>query len=219
MSEQTSSPSTVRWHRRKDARPAEIIEAALDLFVANGFKGTRLDEVARKAGVSKGTVYLYFESKEALFRAVISQIIVPELVKAEQFVESYTGSQAELLVILMTKWWNVIGKTRLAGIPKLMIAEAANFPELAQFYLTEVIYRARRLIQSSLKTGMQTGEFTACDIPTAVRVLTSPLIFAAIWQKSLAPFDAEQYDEDAFVKMHLEFFLNSIKTDAGHEAG
>ena len=121
-----------RWRRRKASRPGEIIEAALDLFVVNGFSATRLEEVAKLAGVSKGTVYLYFDSKEDLFRAVVQQIIIPEIEKAEQKATEFKGSQRELLTLLILNWWNVIGKTRLAGIPKLMISEAANFPELAE---------------------------------------------------------------------------------------
>ena len=200
-----------KWQRRKESRPAEIIEAALELFVANGFKATKLDDVAKQAGVSKGTVYLYFESKEALFREVVSQIIVPELVKAEQLANSFQGTQAELLTTMVFQWWNMIGKTRLAGIPKLMISEAANFPELARFYLDEVISRGRKLISASIKKGIASGEFKKCNPVTATRLLISPVIFAVIWKKSLAPFDKEDYDEDAYISMHLEFFLNSLK--------
>ena len=102
-----------RWRRRKEARPGEIIEAALELFVTNGFNGTRLDDVARLAGISKGTLYLYFSSKEDLFRAVVQQIIIPEVEKAEQHAAQFKGSQRELISTLLMNWWYSVAKTRL----------------------------------------------------------------------------------------------------------
>src|SRR6187549_559455 len=128
-----------RWQRRKEARPAEIVAAALDVFVERGFAATKLEEVARRAGVTKGTVYLYFESKEALFKAVVRETIVPIFARGEQMVAEHQGSSADLLTQLMRKWWERIGETSLSGIPKLMMAEAGNFPALARFYYDEVI--------------------------------------------------------------------------------
>ena len=118
-----------RWARRKDARPEEIIAAALDLFVERGFAATRLDDVAAHAGVSKGTLYLYFENKEDLFKAVVRGNILPLLQHGEALVESFAGSSGELLQQLVRGWWEYTGSTKIAGIPKLIIAEAGNFPD------------------------------------------------------------------------------------------
>ncbi len=202
-----------RWRRRKESRPGEIIEAALELFVANGFSATRLDEVAKLAGVSKGTVYLYFDSKEDLFRAVVQQIIIPEIEKAEQKAAQFQGSQRDLLMMLMMTWWNIIGKTRLAGIPKLMISEAANFPELAEFYLEKVVSRARNIIKKGIAVGIQTGEFKPSDPVITTRLLMAPMLFAVIWEKSLAPYDQEKYDLDDYLELHLSTFFEGISTN------
>ena len=113
--------------------------AALELFVERGFATTRLEDVAARAGVSKGTLYLYFDSKEALFKAVIEEGIVPTLVAAEQQLAEHSGSAAELLRKLLFGWWQQIGGTRLAGVPKLIISESRNFPEVAQYYHDKVI--------------------------------------------------------------------------------
>ena len=132
--------------RRKDERPSELVAAALDLFVERGFAATRLDDVAARAGVSKGTLYLYFESKEALFKAVIEEAIVPLLASAEDVIANDQGTSIDLLRRLLNGWWEQIGATRLAGVPKLIIAEARNFPAVAQYYHDAVIVRGRALL-------------------------------------------------------------------------
>jgi AcrR family transcriptional regulator len=205
-----NSDNRCKWRRRKEARPAEIIDAALDLFVVNGFSATKLDEVARMAGVSKGTVYLYFESKEALLREAVKQIIVPEVVKAEQQAADFTGSQTELLTTLIFNWWEAVGKTRLAGIPKLMVSEAANFPELAEFYLETVVSRARNLIAKTIKNGIESGEFRVCDPIATTRLLIAPLVFAVIWEKSLGVYDKEEYDVEEYIRLHIDIFLKGL---------
>jgi len=199
-----------RWRRRKESRPGEIIEAALELFVANGFNATRLEEVAKLAGVSKGTVYLYFDSKEDLFRAVVQQTIIPEIEKAEQRAAEFMGSQRELLTLLIQNWWNVVGKTRLAGIPKLMISEATNFPEVAEYYLDKVVNRVRKLIKNSILIGIEQGEFKSSDPIITTRLLMAPMLFAVIWEKSLAPFDSENYDLESYIQLHLSVFFDGI---------
>jgi AcrR family transcriptional regulator len=199
-----------KWRRRKEARPAEIIDAALDLFVANGFNATKLDDVAHRAGVSKGTVYLYFSSKEELFREAVKQIIIPEVEKAEQRAKGFIGTQRELLEFLVLKWWELVGKTRLAGIPKLMVSEASNFPELAEFYLENVVSRARNLLLRGIEKGVEIGEFKKCDPATVTRLLLAPLVFAVIWDKSLAAYDRENYDMDEYVHSHLEVFFDGL---------
>src|SRR6266571_9050169 len=128
-----------RWQRRKAARPAEIVAAALHVFVERGFAATKLDDVARKAGVTKGTVYLYFESKEALFKAIVRETIVPVIAQGEALARSFTGSARALVERLVREYWRLVGETALAGIPKLMMAEAATFPELTRFYYDEVV--------------------------------------------------------------------------------
>lgn len=207
----SKSKNCCKWRRRKEARPAEILDAALDLFVANGFMATKLADVAHKAGVSKGTVYLYFDSKETLFREVVKQVIVPEVEKAEQKAKTFNGSMQELLEVLILNWWEAIGKTRLAGIPKLMISEAANFPELAEYYLDNVVGRARNLITKAIRQGVENGEFGKCDPVVMTRLLLAPLVFAVIWDKSLAAYDKEQYDINEYIQQHINVFFNGLK--------
>ena len=130
--------------RRKEARPQELLEAALALFVEKGFAASRAEEVAQRAGVSKGTLYLYYPSKEELFKAVVRHNLSSLIAEGEEIASSYVGSSSELLSILLHTWWQRVGNTPAAGIHKIVLSEVRNFPELAQFYADEVIAPAGR---------------------------------------------------------------------------
>src|SRR5262245_40188767 len=132
MNDRLASKGERRWVRRKDARPDEITAAALELFVERGYASTRLEDVAAKAGISKGTLYLYFANKEELFKAVVREALVARLVEFRGHIEQYQGSSFELLHLVFKTWWEKIGATPISGIPKLISSEARNFPEIAR---------------------------------------------------------------------------------------
>jgi AcrR family transcriptional regulator len=202
-----------RFERRKDARPGEILEAALDLFVEKGFAATRLEDVAQRAGVSKGTVYLYFDGKEDLFKAVIRSGMVRAIEEAERRVAAYPGSAADLLRELYTAWWQNIGGTKLAGIPKLMISEAQNFPELARFYYEEVIQRGSQLFARTIERGIERGEFRRVNVDHTVRAIVSPLIMRAILEHSFLPCAGpEDFDVPAYFEHTLGLVLDGLRT-------
>src|SRR5262249_32283430 len=127
-----------RWKRRKADRPAEILNAALDCFAERGFAATRMDDVAARAGVTKGTVYLYFENKEELFKALIRSELLPNLERLEAAASTDVPA-AVLLERLLAIWVGHVFPSRVSVLPKVIIAEAGNFPELAKFYLHEVV--------------------------------------------------------------------------------
>ena len=129
----------------------ELIAAALELFVQRGFAATRLDDVAKRAGVSKGTLYLYFDSKEALFKAAIAEGLIPVLDDIDPMLETFTGGTSELMEALLLHWWRNVGATPLGGIPKLLISEARNFPDIAVATGTEDF-----AIEASLAYCLQT---------------------------------------------------------------
>jgi len=185
-----------RRERRKEARPAELTAAALDLFVERGFAATRLEDIAARAGVSKGTLYLYFAGKEDLFKAVVREGIVPALTQAETLIAEHRGSASDLLRSLIRGWWQLIGSTPLGGITKLMIAEARNFPEIAQFYYDEVLRRAR-------------------DVDTWQQLVFSPFIMFAVWRHSLACCDARAGAPEAYIEAALDFVLRGLRSDPG----
>ena len=143
-------PPAPKRERRKEARPGELLDAALDLFVEKGYAATKVDEVAARAGVSKGTLFLYFPSKEDLFKAVVRESIVGRFGEWSHELAQFQGSTAEMLRYAYSTWWESIGSTRASGITKLMLSEAGNFPEITQFYQREVIEPGQQLIRRVL---------------------------------------------------------------------
>lgn len=204
-------PST-RWRRRKEARPDEILAAALESFAARGFAATRLEDVAARAGISKGTLYLYFKSKEELFEAVVRATLLPNLARIEALAASYEGPSAGLLERLLLTIAGVAG-SQLGAIPKLVIAEAGNFPDLARFYLDQVVRRGLRLVGTILRRGIERGEFRAIDVDHAVFCVIAPMLIAALWKNSLEPFDRAPMDTEALVRTHLDLLLRGVEAD------
>ena len=199
-----------RWRRRKDARPEEIITAALEVFADRGFAATKLEDVARKAGVTKGTIYLYFANKEALFKALIRQTIVPVIAKGEAIAQSFTGSARELFERLVREYWRVVGETALASIPRLMIAEAGNFPELARFYYQEVVTRGHRLMSGVLERGIKAGEFRKVNLAVATKLAMAPLMHAVVAYKAFGACMTEGFDVARYLDTHIDLFLHGI---------
>ena len=197
--------------RRKDARPAELIDAALDVFVERGFTATRLEEIAERAGVSKGTLYLYFDSKEALFKAVVEGGILPALAEGEAMLAAGRDDPAQLLRDLLNGWWDLVGSTCLAGIAKLMMAEARNFPELAEYYRENVIERGHRLMVEVLELGMARGVFRKQDPMLLCHVAFSPLLMASIWRQSFGMCGGPDMDYRAYIDMHLETLMDGLR--------
>src|SRR5213594_2772201 len=199
-----------RWKRRKEARPAEIVSAALDVFVERGFAATRLEDVARRAGVTKGTVYLYFKNKDALFKAVVRETIVPVIAQGEALAQSFTGSARELLERLVREYWRLVGETALAGIPKLMMAEAATFPELTRFYYDEVVARGHRLMAGVIERGIKSGEFRRVDVMVAAKLAMSPLMHAVVARRAFASCMPEGFNVRAYLDAHIDLYLHGI---------
>jgi len=199
-----------RWTRRKEERPAELMAAALDLFVERGYAATRLDDVAARAGVSKGTLYLYFSSKEELFKAVIRSGIVPLIERGERLHEEHKGSAGELLRKIVFAWWQSVGSSKLGGIPKLMFSECRNFPEIGQFYFEEVISRSYRLIESVMESGMGSGEFRRMDANYATRLAVAPIVLLLLWRYSFDFCESKCVDAEKYLEQHLDVFINGL---------
>ena len=212
------SDSSCRWRRRKDARPDEILDAALDLFTEKGFSATRMIDVARKAGISKGTLYLYFENKEAIFRAVVHEMISPRLDEFEEMIKLHKGPSDVLLRQMIKGWWQSVGETRLSAIPKLIISEAGNFPELAEFFVNKVVKRGRKVFTDVVSRGITSGEFNVYEPKAVSRLIVAPLVQLTIWMHSLKAFDEKMNDED-FLELHTEFILKGLikKSDSEND--
>jgi AcrR family transcriptional regulator len=185
-----------------------LVAAALELFVERGFAATKLDDVASKAGVSKGTLYLYFDSKEALFKAVIEQGIFPLLEEGGSVLQQFEGNNASLLKEFMLRWWQGMGETDLGGIPKLMISESGNFPEVAKYYFENVVVRGRELLRQVLKRGVASGEFREMEIESSIDVIMAPVLMLIVWRYSLAPCSTG--DTKQYLNTYLELIMNGL---------
>ena len=218
--------------RRKEARPGELLEAALDLFVEKGFAGTRMEEVAARAGVSKGTVFLYFASKEELFKAVVRHNISGRFTEWNAEFERFEGSSADMLRYCMRAWWERVGATQASGISKLMISEGRNFPEIANFYQREVIEPGHQLIRRVLQRGIDGGEFRAMDLDYVVYGVVASMMFLILSKHSIVMSLKEDMtlDPSTYIACQADIFLRGLsaadpstasaadQTDAGSAA-
>jgi len=208
-----SSQPTVTRQRRKEARPQELLNAALDLFVEKGFSAARSDEVAARAGVSKGTLYLYFPSKEELFKAVVRNNLSALIAQGQAIADQFEGSSAELLRLLLHAWWQRVGDTPAGGIFKIIIAEVRNFPELAQFYTDEVVIPAHRLLSGTLQRGIDRGEFRRVPLHDATHVLITPLLFMTLHKHSIGACSAmaPHIDPVRLIDTQIDLVLHGLR--------
>jgi len=209
----TAEAAPPRRERRKEARPGELLDAALDLFVEKGFAATRSEEVAARAGVSKGTLFLYFPSKEELFKAVVRENISGRFTEWNEEFEAFEGSTPDMVRYCMQVWWERLGATRASGITKLMISEASNFPDLAAFYQQEVIQPAHDLLRRILKRGVARGEFRPLDIEYAVFSISAPMIFLIMMKHSRGACvpDAYPVDPERYIASQVEILLQGMR--------
>ena len=207
---------TVKRERRKEARPGELLDAALDLFVEKGFAATRAEEVAARAGVSKGTLFLYFQSKEELFKAVVRENLSGRFKEWGEEFETFEGSAADMVAYCMNVWWERVGNTKASGITKLMMSEAAHFPELAAFYQQEVIVPGQTLIRRILQRGMDRKEFKPMDLDNAVYSLIAPMIYLIMSKHSAGvcvPCDV-LLDPKKYIDSQVSIILHGMCTGA-----
>ncbi|KWR90180.1 TetR/AcrR family transcriptional regulator [Cupriavidus sp. IDO] len=201
-----------RWSRRKAARPQELVAAALELFVERGYAATRLEDVAAAAGVSKGTVYLYFANKEELFKTVVRENLVPALARGTDLVDNFEGSTPELLRELLRGWWGLIGATPVAGLTKLIMAESGNFPDIARFYHEEVMVPGDELFARVLARGVARGELRDMPPNPTTTLICAPLVFLMLWQRAFGATATKEIDPDAFLDNLLEMLLFGLTT-------
>jgi len=200
-----------RWQRRKQARAPEILDAALACFAQKGFAATRLDDIAARAGITKGTIYLYFDSKQALFEALARQSIGQQLDQVKAQLAAFTGSSADLLRLILTTMGHFAMSSDRVVLPRLVLAEAANFPQLAEFWRREIIDRGIGLFTTILERGIERGEFRKIEPQHAARLCIAPILIIVLWRTTFAQFDDQPYDYQGLIEAHLQTLLNGLK--------
>ncbi|MDO9234597.1 MAG: TetR/AcrR family transcriptional regulator [Aquabacterium sp.] len=199
--------------RRKSARPHELLEAALTLFVENGLAATRSEDVAKLAGVSKGTLYLYYPSKDALFKAVVQAYLTQVIVEGEEIVTSFGGSTSDLLQLLAQTWWSRVGASKASGLLMLIMSEARSFPELAQFYVDEVVAPSHDLLARTIQRGINRGEFRPMDVTSVVHAMIAPLQFLILYRQctSVCTANPVPLDPERFMSTQIDLLLRGIE--------
>jgi AcrR family transcriptional regulator len=209
MSTPAATDTPIR-QRRKGARPAELLEAALALFGEKGFAATRTEEVAQRAGVSKGTLYLYYPSKEELFKAVIGHYLSARIADTAQQVEAYRGKMGPLLQDLLVGWWQQVYASPASATFKIIISESRNFPEIAEYYTHHVIEPGSALIGSIIGRGVASGEFHTDDIEGVVHSLVLPMVMACAHKHGLGACSHQQLDGHAFIASHVALIVRAL---------
>lgn len=199
-----------RWRRRKDERPGEIIAAALAVFAEKGFAAARLDDIATRAGVSKGALYLYFETKQDLFRAVVEEAVAPNLEAVRAAAEAFEGEFAALARFLMPNLTRIVGETSIGSVAKMVIAESRNFPELARVWYDDLVSKALALVAGLIARAQERGEVRAGDPRVYALGLISPFLMAVIWRETFVPIGAPPFDLPALAAQHVETALQGM---------
>jgi AcrR family transcriptional regulator len=198
--------------RRKNARPSELLAAATELFIEKGYAATRVDDVAAKAGVSKGTLFLYFSSKEDLLKSVVREHLGSRFAQWSVEIDDYEDDSASLLRHALHQWWTHEGATAVSGLCKLMTAEAGNFPELAEFYAREVQGPGSALLHRIIRRGVDRGEFRSIDADYVVCCLKAQMQFLELWLHSGQSGNpgAPVFEPERFIDVLLELILHGL---------
>jgi AcrR family transcriptional regulator len=183
MTEQTHPADPAKFRRLPEERPGQILDAALRVFADRGIAAAKLEEIAQLAGVSKGTIYLYFPSKEDLFREVVRQKVVPHLISADA--GSAAGSASEAITGYLTHHWHFMDREESEGWVRLALLELHKFPDLMQFYRDEVITKSNAVLSAIIARGIASGEFRSLDPAAAVMMIKGILVTHVIWRGAL----------------------------------
>lgn len=207
-----------RWRRRSDARPAELVAAGFALFAEQGFAATRLEDVAARAGVSKATIYRYFENKDALFEAVVKSAIVPRFSEVELLVNSFEGRSSDLLRTIFN-----VARAALDGplppLLKMIIAESGTFPQLATLWLNLVAGNMMGLVRRIIERGIARGEFREVDRDVIAPVVMAPVVLLAMWKQTFSHVAGDLFDRNRVLDQHVEILLRGLEPQSSEKPG
>jgi AcrR family transcriptional regulator len=199
-----------RWRRRKDARPSDIVAAALQVFGEKGFAGARIEEIAQLAGVSKGTLYLYFETKGDLFRAVVHDAVLPNIDEIEQSILALDLPFADLLRLLLPRFAQLVTTRPIGAVVKMVVGESRNFPELARVWHDEVIQKGLGLLAGLIARAQAKGEVRPGDPRVHAFSIMGPMLMGVLWRETFTPVGGAAIDLEAVARQHVETVLAGL---------
>ena len=195
--------------RRKAERPHEILEAAFLEFSRNGYAMTTLDQIAERAGVTKGTIYVYFESKEQLFISMVRELMKATLDTVQDMFERHDGSTADLLRAQFSFiYQHVVEDKRRREVVRMLIAEASRFPALADRYHQEIHRPCVDLLTRAIRRGIDRGEIRPSAVTDCPLVIIAPIALVDLWMMMFD--DRHPLDMKSYFNAHLELVLNGL---------
>jgi AcrR family transcriptional regulator len=204
-----------KWRRRKDERPGDIVAAALSVFAEKGFAGARIEEIARRAGVSKGTLYLYFETKEDMFRAVVREVVVPNVETMRAAFLTLDLPFAQVLRMLLERFAMLATTVPIGAVAKMVVGESRNFPELAKVWHDDVILKAVGLIAGMIERAQAKGEVRPGDPRAHAFSIMGPMLIGVLWRETFTPIGGATLDLPAIARQHAETVLDGLLTEEG----
>lgn len=204
------SASAPKWRRQKETRPADIVRAALDVFSEKGFAGAKMEEIAARAGVSKGAPYLYFPTKEDLFRAVVREVVEPNIEPMLQLANGHEGPLEPLLRGMTQHVAHVATTTQLGRVVKLVISESNTFPEIARIWHDTVIGQALGAMAELIARAQVRGEVRPGDARSHAISIISPLLLGVIYRETFVPVGGTPFDLSDLMKQHLDTVLPGL---------
>jgi AcrR family transcriptional regulator len=199
-----------KFRRRSADRPAEIVAAALAVFSEKGFAAARLDEIAARAGVSKGALYLYYETKEDIFRAVVSQAVAPGLAPVRVAIAGFDGPFGQFLQTFANAAVAVLAHGPIGPIAKMIIGESRNFPELARLWHDEVAGPMLAAMGGAVARAQARGEVRAGDPRLYALQIAAPLLMGALWRETFVPVGAPPVDAEKLVRQHFDTLAHGL---------
>jgi AcrR family transcriptional regulator len=215
MSESSSSPTSPKWRRRAEARPAEIVRAAYQVFSEKGFAAARLDDIAQRAGVSKGALYLYFQNKQEIFGAVVKDAVAPNIGAVERMALAFPGTFEQLIRMVAPRIAEVAASANIGKVLKMVVGESGNFPEIARIWHDDVVARGVGLMTTLITKAQERGEVRAGDPRNFAVSIISPMLVGVIFRETFVPVGAKPFDIPALMQQHLDTVLPGLLTGRG----
>lgn len=204
-----------KFRRRAEARPDEVLDAALDLFIEQGFAATRVEDIARRAGLSKGAVYLYFPSKVAILEALVQRALMPIAAEALGFAGSFEGDPRMVITVVMKLLARKLNDPRVLAIPKLILREAPGFPELAALYRREVLDRFMPVVEGVISKGIDQGYLRQVDPQLAIRSIVGPVLAHLALAEVFGVTPPDGLAIDRLIDTHLTILFDGLSAPEG----
>lgn len=204
------APAEPKWRRRKHARPSDIVAAALQVFGEKGFAGARIEEIAARAGVSKGTVYLYFETKSDIFRAVVHEAVMPDIEALERNILALDLPFADIARLLLPRFADIVTALPVGAVVKMVVGESRNFPELAKVWHDDVVQKGIGLLAALIARAQRKGEVRAGDPRVHAFSIMGPMLMGLLWRETFTPVGGAAIDLPAIARQHAETVLGGL---------